>query len=409
VAFGAAVTFAALGGAGWLMVRALQRFRGAAGVAWRFGLANVARRGRESIVQVVAFGLGIMVLLVLSLVRQDLMNAWRASLPENAPNRFMINIQPHEEDPIRAFLAERGIDSPPFVPMVRARLTYLNVEDITQLSFEDPQGVRWARREANLSFSDEMQADNQIVSGAWWSPDDAEPQVSVEQDFGNELGLELGDRLQFDIAGEELEVTVSSFRTVEWDSFRPNFFMVLNPPALQDHPGTWIKSVYLREGQQAATIDLMRSFPSVTVIDLDAALGQVRDVMDKAALAVQAVFAFTLLAGLAVLWAAVQSTRDERRFEAALLRSMGASRRRVLGGVVTEFLAIGLLAGLLATAGATLAGWLLATRLYELDYQFNAALTVAGPLLGMLFVGLAGWFATRRVVLASPMNVLRAA
>ena len=409
VALGSAVTFGALGLAGWALVRALQRFRGAAGVAWRFGLANVARRGRESVVQVVAFGLGIMVLLVLSLVRNDLMNTWRASLPSDAPNRFMINIQANEVEPIRAFMAERGITMPRFVPMVRARLTQLNGKDITQLTFEDPQGERWARREANLSYTDVLQEDNRITAGAWWAADDPAPQVSVEEDFAKELGLKLGDRLAFDVAGEALEVTVSSIRTVAWDSFRPNFFMVMNPVALKDHPGTHINSVFLQPGQESATIELMRAFPSVTVIDLDAALGQVRDVMDKAALAVQAVFVFTLLAGLSVLWAAVQSTRDERRFEAALLRSLGASRRRVLGGVLTEFLAIGLLAGLLATAGATLAAYLLATRLYELDYQFNLALTLAGPLLGMAFVGAAGWFATRRVVAASPMNVLRAA
>jgi putative ABC transport system permease protein len=254
-----------------------------------------------------------------------------------------------------------------------------------------------------------MQADNELLEGSWWQADDSAAQVSVEQDFAREMGLKLGDTLAFDIAGDALEASVTSIRSVSWDSFRPNFFLVLNPVALQDYPGTWLNGLYLQPGQEAATIELMRAFPSVTVVDLDAMLGQVRDVMDKAALAVQAVFAFTLLAGLAVLWAAVQATRDERRFEAALLRSLGASRRRVLGGVITEFLAIGLLAGLLATAGATLAGYLLATRLYELDYQFNLALTMAGPLMGMLFVGVAGYFATRKVVAASPMNVLRAA
>nr|NIP19481.1 FtsX-like permease family protein [Xanthomonadales bacterium]NIX14267.1 FtsX-like permease family protein [Xanthomonadales bacterium] len=219
----------------------------------------------------------------------------------------------------------------------------------------------------------------------------------------------LGDEVTFDIAGEPVSATVTSFRTVEWDSFQPNFFMVFTPHVLEGFPATFITSLYVDEQSEAVIIDLMRAFPSVTAIDLDAVLGQVRDVMDKAALAVQAVFLFTLLAGLTVLWSAVQSTRDEREYESAMLRTLGASRRRVLAGVASEFFAIGLLAGLLATLGAALAGYFLATRLFELDYAFDPVLLVGGPLLGTLFVGLAGLLATRRVIGTAPVKVLRAA
>lgn len=409
VALGTIVTFAVLGVAGWLLVRLMQGFRGAAGGAFRYGLANLARRGRESIVQVVAFGLGIMVLLVLTLVRTDLMDSWQASMPVDAPNRFLINIQPQEVDPIAAYFAGQNLDVDPFVPMIRARMTRLNGDDVTQLTFEDPQGERWARREANLTFAAEPQPTYTITRGEWWAPDTRAREVSVEEDFAAELGLELGDVLEFEIAGEPLEVTVTSFRNVAWDSFRPNFFMVMTPAALQDYPGTYLNSLYLPEGRDDATLELMRQFPSVTVIDLDAILGQVRDVMDKAAFAVQAVFIFTLLAGLAVLWAAVNATRDEREFESAMLRSMGASRKRVLAGVATEFLAIGALAGVLATAGATVASYFLATRVYNLEFQFNLGITLAGPVAGALFVGFAGLLATRQVISAPPMNVLRSA
>ena len=379
------------------------------GAAWRYGLANVARRGRESVVQVVAFGLGLMVLLLLSTVRTDLMNTWRQSLPENAPNQFLINIQPHEVEGMEAFLAENGIEVPRFVPLVRARMTTINNENVTQMTFEDPQGERWARRDSNLSWAADLQADNRIVAGEIWGdvPDGAE--VSVEQDFGRELGLSLGDEVGFNIAGETVTATVTNFRTVEWDSFSPNFFMVFSPGVLDGYPATYISSVYLDENQKRVVLDMMREFPSVTAIDLDAVLGQVRDVMDKAALAVQAVFVFTLLAGLTVLWAAVQATRDERRYESAMLRTFGASRKRVLGGVAAEFIAIGLLAGILAAAGATLAGWLLAENLFELDYGFSATLWLAGPLAGVVFVGLSGMAATWRVVTHAPVSVLRAA
>jgi putative ABC transport system permease protein len=406
---GAAATFLALSLTGWLLVRALRGFRGAAGVAWRYGLANIARRGRESVAQVVAFGLGLMVLLLLSTVRTELMETWRQSLPENAPNQFLINIQPHEVEPMKAFLEQNRLQAPRFVPMVRARMTTINGESVTQMTFEDPQGERWARRDSNLSWSAELQADNRIVEGEFWQPDTIHAEVSVELDFGRELGLSIGDELGFNIAGEEVSATVTSFRTVEWDSFSPNFFMVFSPGVLDPYPATYISSMYVEESARPALLEMMRQFPSVTAIDLDAVLGQVRDVMDKAAMAVQAVFIFTLLAGLTVLWAAVQATRDERRYESAMLRTFGASRNRVLGGVAMEFIAIGLLAGLLAAAGATLAGYLLATNLFELDYGFSATLWLAGPVAGMLFVGLSGLAATWRVVTHAPVNVLRAA
>ena len=409
IAVGAAGTFAILGLAGWLLVRATGRFRGMAGVAWRYGLANLNRRGRESVVQVVAFGLGLMVLMLLTLVRNDLMDTWRASLPVDAPNQFMINIQPHEVPLMQQFLAEHDLQVPRFVPLVRARLTAINGKNVSQITFEDPQGERWAKRESNLSFSDTIQTGNKLVKGEWWQAGTDQHEVSVEEGFGRELGVKMGDELSFDIAGEPVSATVTSFRTVEWDTFKPNFFMVFTAAALEGYPASYITALYAKDEDDKKIIELMRQFPSVTVIDLDASLAQVRDVMDNASMAVQAVFLFTLFAGLAVLWAAVQSSLDERSFESAILRTLGASRKRVLSGVVVEFVAIGLLAGLLASTGASLAAWHLAVNVFDLQYHFSPALWLAGPLLGMIFVGISGLIATWGVVTHSPVSVLRAA
>ncbi|MCW8926771.1 MAG: FtsX-like permease family protein [Xanthomonadales bacterium] len=408
IAAGAAGTFVVLGLAGWLLVRMTGRFRGVAGVAWRYGLANLSRRGRESVFQVVAFGLGLMVLLLLTLVRNDLMDNWRESLPVDAPNQFLINIQPHEVPLMQQFLEQREMQVPRFVPMVRARMTAINGEDVNQITFEDPQGERWAKRESNLSFATAMQADNRLTEGEWWPPDTPNHEVSVEVDFGSELGVKLGDEISFDIAGEPVSATVTSFRTVEWDSFRPNFFMVFSPSTLKGFPASYISALYARPDDDHNLLEMMREFPSVTVIDLDATLQQVRDVMDKASMAVQAVFLFTLFAGLAVLWAAVQSSLDERSFESAILRALGASRKRVLTGVVVEFIAIGLLAGVLAATGASLAAWYLAINIYDLAYHFSPALWLTGPVLGMVFVGISGLIATWKVVTHSPLSVLRA-
>ena len=408
IAAGAVGTFAILGLAGWLLVKATARFRGVAGVAWRYGLANLNRRGRESVVQVVAFGLGLMVLMLLTLVRNDLMDTWRGSLPADAPNQFMINIQPYEVPLMQEFLAKHDLNVPRFVPLVRARMTAINGENVDQITFEDPQGERWAKRESNLSFSDKIQTGNKLTEGQWWQPGTDKHEVSVEVDFGRELGVKMGDELSFDIAGEPVSAVVTSFRTVEWDTFRPNFFMVFSAAALEGYPASYITALYAGDEDDKKLIELMRQFPSVTVIDLDASLAQVRDVMDNASLAVQAVFLFTLFAGLAVLWAAVQSSLDERSFESAILRTLGASRRRVLSGVTVEFVAIGLLAGLLASTGASLAAWHLAVNVFELQYHFSPALWLAGPLLGMMFVGISGLIATWGVVTHSPVAVLKA-
>jgi len=406
---GTGITFLALGVAGWVLVRALSGFRGAGGVAWRYGLASLSRRGRESIVQLVAFGLGLMVLLLLTIVRTELLDSWRQSLPDGAPNQFLINIQTHETDALQEFLRQRGVDAPELVPLVRARMTHINGSDVTQMIFEDPEGEGWARRDSNLTWRTTLQEDNKLVEGQLWGANPEQNEVSVETKFASELGLKLGDELRFDIAGETVSAVVTSKRTVEWDSFRPNFFMLFSPGVLDPFPTSWISSLYLPEGKNEVVLDLMREFPSVTSIDLEAMLSQVRDVMDKAALAIQAVFLFTLLAGLTVLWAAVQSSRDERRFESALLRTFGASRQRVLSGVAVEFVAIGLLSGVLAASGASLAGYLLATQLFQLEYQFSIGLWLAGPIAGMLLVGLSGMIATWRVITHAPVNVLRTA
>jgi putative ABC transport system permease protein len=402
------VTFAVLILAGWLLVLALGRLRGTVGISWRYGMANIARRGRDSVIQIVAFGLGLMVLLLLAVVRNDLMDEWRASLPEDAPNQFMINIRPDQTDAIRTFFAEHDFPAPELVPMVRARLIEINDRSVADLSFPSDRGRDFVEREANLTWSDTLQVDNTLLAGEWWQSGDAGgPRVSVEIEIAEALGLQLGDRLTYDVAGETISARVSSFRKVQWDTFRPNFFLVFSPGVLDDATGTYITSVHVPRERRALLLDFMRQFPEVTAIDLEAILAQVRGVMDKAALAVQYVFGFTLLAGVTVLLAAIQATRDERRYESAMLRTLGARRRIVLQGVAAEFTTLGVLSGILAAMGATAAGYFLATRVFNLDYAFDATVWLVGLLAGALLVGISGTLATRSVVNHPPIETLR--
>ena len=392
------------------LVSAMGRSRSGVGIAWRYGLANVSRRGRDSTVQVVAFGLGLTVLLLLTFVRTDLLAGWQQTLDEDAPNNFLINIQPQERESIGQIFADAGVAVPDFVPLVRARMTTINGEDVKTREYPVEDGEWMANREANLTWASRMSDSNTLVEGEWWPEDyDGPPLVSVEAEAATELGVGIGDKLVFLIAGREIELEISSLREVNWDSFQPNFFMVLSPGALENFPATFIASLKVPGENRDVLLNLVRQHPTVSVIDLDTILNQVKSIVDKASLAVQAVFIFTLAAGIAVLFAAVQSTIDERRFESAMLRALGVRRRTVLSGVLTEFAAIGFAAGLLAACGASVLAAVIAIQLFDLEYTFNAGLWISGLLAGVLLVCVSGFAAARGAINAPPSNVLRGA
>jgi putative ABC transport system permease protein len=394
--------------AGYALVRVTGRLRGAVGVAWRYGLANVSRRGGASVVQIVAFGLGLMMLLLLAVVRGDLLADWRRSLPANVPNNFLINIQPDERRPLEEFLKSHGFGDPPMYPMVRARITAINSTPTESLKFKGDSARGYLEREQNLTWASRLMDDNQLVAGHWWTAADyGKPLVSISSEYREALQIELGDTLRFDIAGEELTVRVASIRKVRWDSFRPNFFLVFPPGLLEGAAGTYMTSVYLTPAQRPALVDLVRQFPTISVFDVDAILRQIRAIMDRATLAVQYVFLFTLVAGIVVLLAAVQSTRDERRYESAMLRTLGASRLTVLQGVAAEFSALGFLSGALAAFGASGIGLILARRLFGLQFTFDPWVWVLGLVCGTILVGVSGTLATRRVVNTPPIVTLR--
>jgi len=404
---------------GWLLVMAAGRLRGLGppgsararrvGVAWHYGLASLSRRRAESIVQVVAFGTGIMALLLLGMIRNDLDGDWRHSLPADLPNYFFINIPPQSRGAFIRYLQGSGARTTRVLPMIRGRLTAINGRPVAAIRFADRRGEEFANREQNLTWSATLGADNRIIRGRWWTPaDNGQPLVSISTEFEHWLGLQPGDRLTFDIAGETITARVASIRRVKWDSFRPNFFIVFAPGVLDKLTGTYLTSAYVAPAAARSLAALARRFPSVSIFDIDDLLADVRAVLDKAVLAVQSVFAFTLLAGLTVLLAAVQSSRDERRYESAILRTLGASRRTVLGSVLTEFAALGALSGVVAAAGASIAAYFLTTRVLGLRYAFSGWACVVGIAGGGLIVMASGWMATRAVVRQPPLATLRA-
>lgn len=407
---GATATLTLLGGCAWLLVRALRPLRSRVGVSWRFGLANIVRRARTSTVQILGFGLGIMALLLLTLVRGDLLGDWRDSLPDDAPNQFAINIQTEQLPALRAWFQDHGHAAPSLYPMVRGRLLRINEQEVRESDYQDPRAQRLATREFNLSWAERPQPGNQIVAGRWWNDSATSlPSLSVEQGIATTLGIKVGDTLTYRIAGQELTAPVTSLRTVEWESFQPNFFVLATPGLLDEFPVTWISSFRLAANQKDLLTDLVAQFPNLTIIDVEAVMAQVRAIMDRVSLAVEYVFAFTLLAGLMVLYAAIQSTQDERLREGAILRTLGASRSRLLLGVASEFVIIGVLAGLLAAIGATVAAYLIATQLLELEFSVRPLWWLAGMVGGGIGVGLAGTLGTRDVIRQAPLQTLRKA
>ncbi|MFZ0497608.1 MAG: FtsX-like permease family protein [Steroidobacteraceae bacterium] len=394
---------------GWLLVMAAGRLRAGAGVAWRYGVASLSRRRADSVVQIVAFGTGIMALLLLGIIRNDLDGDWRRSLPADLPNYFFINIPAQNRDAFIAYLRARGARTSRVLPMIRGRLTAIDGRPVQNMRFAGHRGEEFANREQNLTWSEALGADNRVVAGRWWTlADNGQPLVSISTEFQEWLGLRLGEQLTFDIAGESFTVRVASIRKVKWDSFRPNFFIVFAPGLLDKVAGTYLTSAYIAPGTAQSLEGLAHQFPSVSIFDIDDLLADVRSVLDKAVLAVQSVFAFTLLAGLTVLLAAVQSSRDERRYESAMLRTLGASRRTVLESVLAEFAALGVLSGLIAAAGASVAAYFLTTRVLDLRYVFSPWACVVGLLGGALVVVASGWLATRSVVRQPPLATLRA-
>jgi putative ABC transport system permease protein len=393
--------------AAWLLVRIVAGLRGRAHGVWFYGLANVSRRRQSSLLQIIAFSLGLMALLLLTLVRSDLLASWQQSLPADAPNRFVINIQPDQLQAMESLFAARSLGRPEIYPMVRGRLVAINGRSVVAKDYADERSQRLVEREFNLSWASNVRADNRIISGRFWRGDEAPEQWSVEEGIAQRLGLALNDELVFEVAGKRIAARVSNLRKVDWDSMRVNFFVIGSPALLRNEPATYVTSFHLPQGGEALLDELVRQFPNVTVIDVAAILRDVRAIMERVAQAVEFVFLFTLLAGLVVLYAAVMATRDERVYEAAVMRTLGARTRQLQAAQWIEFALIGAIAGVLAATGAAAVAFVLAKQVLNLPFTLNPALWLVGVAAGSTAVALAGALATRRVLKQPPLLALR--
>src|SRR5450830_825522 len=402
--------FAVFALAGWLGLAALRRLRGAIDAqAWRFALNALQRRPGATIVQVVSLALGLMALLLTVVVRSDLMTAWQSATPADAPNRFIINIQPDQKDAVAQRLQAARVDEAVLYPMIRGRLTAVNGAPVTAQTYKTEDARRLAEREFNLSTMQTPQASNQIIAGRWFSDTPGRAEASVEQGIAKTLGLKLGDSMRFDIAGQTVEATITSLRKLEWGSMRANFFVIINPEAMKATPQTLMTAFHLPPGSLNLTNSLTREFPNLTVIDVSGIINQLQEVLGQVVTAVEFLFLFTLVSGVLVLYAALMGSQDERTREAGLLRALGATRKQLSQAQWIEFALVGGLSGFLAACGAAALGWALATYQFKFAWSFSPVVFMAGIAIGVACAIGGGWLGLRNVLRQPPLATLRGA
>lgn len=405
LAGGLALT-AALMGFAWLLLRLAQRLGRNASIAVRFGLGHLLRHREASLAQIAAFGVILTLMSILYLVHDELLADWQRQLPDNTPNHFLINLAPSERNAFRRFLEEQDIPTARMYPMVRGRITAVNGKTLTEAYGADYEQLHNSlRRELNLTWTSELPEDNRLVRGEWRM--DQTDRISVEEEMAQTLKLQPGDTLTFNIGGFETVAVIESVREVNWDSFKPNFYVIFPPGVLDELGATYITSFYLPPERKPLLNDLLEEFPTVSVIEFDRVLAQVRQVLEQASLAIQLMLLFVIAAGLAVLLATVYSTLDEKIYEAGLLRTLGAGGGFIRRCTATEYWVLGLLAGAMAAISGEAIACALYHYVFKIDPRWHAWLWFGAPLLGMLLVVPAGLWSTRRVARVAPYRILQ--
>lgn len=422
-----------------------------AGSAWKLAMTAARRRRRENVLQVMVFSVTIMSLLILTLLRTDLIDEWQAQLPQDTPNHFMMNISREQISGIENFFAENGIEANAFYPLISARVTRIN-GDLPEVSGdmdgdEDSEGgsltenaslddveldveaeaalqgtqqsqgdaeesgtrVRGGLSRRQVTWADEVPPDNLITEGAWWGVEPEPGFVSIEEEYANWLGLELGDRLEFEVNQEVIVAEVSSFRSVRWDNMQPNFFIIFSPGTIDHLGGTYLSTALMESEQKILLNDLIRLFPTMVVIEIDALIEQIQTIISQVTSAIELISILVLVCGALVLLACVNATLDERFKENAILRTLGAGQKLILSSLLIEFAFIGLIAGLIATIGAESSLYYLQEQIFEQEFDFHFWVWPLGPLVGMIIIGGLGLATTRGVVRVSPLTVLRRA
>jgi putative ABC transport system permease protein len=410
LSFGGAIAVFAL--LSWIALKLLARssvggMLSRLGFAGRFALRSQARSPAFAVMQITALAIALMALLIILLLRQDLLKTWQGNVPVDAPNRFVINIQNDQRDALTQDLATAGLGKPDLYPMVRGRLVEINNRPVMPSDYSKDNARRLVDREFNLSYTMDLPGGNQVVAGNWFKQN--EPQMSVETGIAKTLGLKLGDRLAFEIAGETVSAEITSLRTLEWGSMRVNFFVIMPPVLLQDLPQSWITAYYQPPATEVLDFRLTQRYPNITVVDVANSLQQIQDVLNRLGAALGLLFTFTIAAAILVLFAAISATQDERFRDAALLKAVGASSPTLAAIASIELAIVGGLAGLLGGFAAALAAWGLGHFVLEIEFNSFASSIAMGLAFGLIACAIAGYQFQRKIQRATAMDCLREA
>jgi len=373
---------------------------------WRFGLQGLLRNNRATISQILAFTITLVAMALSFTVRSDLIENWHKQLPERAPNHFALNIFPEQLPTLQTDFKEQGIEGSQFYPVIRGRLTEINDVTVQKIVSKDSQGESATHRELSLTWTENLPEDNKIISGTWWSPE-KKGEVSVEQKLAESLKINLGDQLLFIIGGQQLTATVSSIRSLQWDTMKPNFYMIFSPGTLESFPGTFLTSFYLPDSKKTYLNQLVKKYPAVTVLEVDLILKQFKTILTQLTEAINYLLYFALMSGFTVLFSAIYSTLDNRIYESALLRTFGANRSLLRKTHIIEFTLLGLVSGVLAAIISEGLLFALYSKALNMDYHPTLYLWIGLPLIGAFAVGLAGCWGVRHVANIPPLRVLR--
>lgn len=375
-------------------------------LTWRFGLQGLLRNSRASVSQILAFSITLVAMVLSFTVRTDLIDNWQKQLPDNAPNHFALNIFPDQKAAFQQELQQQNINGSQFYPVVKGRLVEINNTPVQQIVSKDSQGENATHRELSLTWTQDLPEENKLVAGNWWS--NQQPgQVSIEQKLADSLKIKLGDLLKFTVGSQQINATVTSIRELRWNTMKPNFYMVFSPGTLDAYPSTFITSFYLPETQKNALNTLVKKYPGTTILEVDLILKQFKTILTQLTQAINYLLYFALMAGFTVLFAAVYATLDERIYEGALMRTLGANRTLLRTTHIIEFGTLGLISGVLAVVISEAIIYVLYTQVMAIEYHPDLYLWAVIPVTGALSVGIAGCWGVRHVLNKSPLRILR--
>jgi len=395
---------------GRLLMRLSRSIGTKSGASWHLALANLQRRAQANSVQLVSFTIAIKLLLMIVVIKSSLLNEWQAQLPEHAPNLFLINIAKDQVGEVESFIAKENLVTSDLYAIVRGRLTAINNDQITKQASKETNdgsdnGRQGVGRELSLTWREQLPNENIIEQGQWWS--DNQAQVSIEKSIAERLEIKLGDSLTFQLGSEKFTVPVTSIRKVNWQSMQPNFYMIFSPQVLADFPTTYIASLHVPQQQKKLMQSFLSAYPTISVIDVDVMIAQLRKVIGQVSKAVEFILVLVVFAGCLVLVAQVQASMEEREREIAILRTIGAKGSLLRNSVLLEFVALGAIAGLMASVAMELTVYLLQSNLFKMQTSFHFEYWFFGIVAGAGFVGIIGLLSCWRLLNMSSVTLIR--